>query len=152
MILVTKSWMLSGSYDSTGLVDKVLTVCSGCLRSLYLHVVLSTVMHLSASTHVVLAPRCRYPQCGVVLTNALLVTAYIIANCNCCIDYDHPRNLTSHRLISEERCWRHALSHRWSDSVCVYQKLNAELIPLLRLSVDHPLCLYSLFFLQFPYF
>ncbi|ROL53362.1 hypothetical protein DPX16_20472 [Anabarilius grahami] len=61
-----------------------------------------SVIRLSVLTRVVLAPCCRYPQCGVVLTNALLVSAYIIANCNCCIDYHHHRNLKSQTYIRGE--------------------------------------------------
>lgn len=41
-------------------------------------------------------------QCGVNLTNVLLVSVYIIARCNCCIDYYHPEILRSDRQISEE--------------------------------------------------
>lgn len=111
--------MQLGSCHLKELVDKVLTVRAGHLRSLYLHVVLCIAIRLSVLTRVVLAPCCRYPQCGVVLTNALLVSAYIIANCNCRIDYHHHRNLKSHRLISEERCQQYLFACRWSGSVCV---------------------------------
>lgn len=133
-----------GSCHWKELVDKVLTVWAGHPRSLYLHVFLCIVIRLSVLTRVVLAPCCQYPQCGVVLTNALLVSAYIIANCNCHIDYHHRRNLKSHRLISDERCLQHLFARRWSDSVCENILLFA-----LDLRIYHALSYSNIFLLNF---
>lgn len=132
-----------GSCHWMELVDKVLSVCAGHLRSLYLHVLLCIVIRLSVLTCVVLAPCYQYPQCGVVLTNALLVSAYIIANCNCHIDYHHHRNLKSHRLISEERCLQHLFARRWSGSVWKYSFIALDFC------IYYSLCHSNIFHLNF---